>query len=129
MCTKFPVIDKQIALYDVAEIIRRLAGNASDSNLEIVQTTDIKALLNRIPDCTTVAATGGKAMDTLLPQFDNMKKPKIGEYSEYLINGRLLRFYRMPSSSRRYPEKLENKTNHYRKMFRDWGFINKPQIN
>ena len=42
--------EKGIALYDTAQVVRRLKGNASDAFLEIVEPTDLKALLRRIPN-------------------------------------------------------------------------------
>ena len=40
---------KGIALYDTASVVRRLKENASDRFLEIVEPTDIGALLRRLP--------------------------------------------------------------------------------
>jgi G:T/U-mismatch repair DNA glycosylase len=108
--------EKQIALFDTATVVRRLSGNASDKFLEIVQPTDIKLLLEKIPLCTTVAATGQKATEIIAQQF-NIAAPQIGDFVEFEYNKRNLRFYRMPSTSRAYPLKLENKAEFYRKIF------------
>jgi G:T/U-mismatch repair DNA glycosylase len=110
--------ERGIALYDTASAIRRLNDNASDKFLEVVQMTDVKALLDKIPHCVAVAATGQKATEILLQQFD-MEEPKIGSFTEFTYSDRRLYFYRMPSSSRAYPLKLENKAEAYRKMFRE----------
>ena len=40
-----------IAIYDTAKAVRRLSGNASDKDLEIVEKTDIPLLLSHIPLC------------------------------------------------------------------------------
>lgn len=66
---------KGIALFDTASAIRRLQDNASDKFLEVVQPTDIPALLHRIPQCKAIVTTGEKATDTLCTQF-SIDKPK-----------------------------------------------------
>jgi G:T/U-mismatch repair DNA glycosylase len=110
------LIKNKIALYDTASEVRRLNNNASDRFLEIVRMTNVKALLDKIPQCIAVAATGQKATETLLRQFD-IDEPEIGHFSKFTYSNRHLRFYRMPSSSRAYPLKIENKAETYRKMF------------
>lgn len=42
---------KGIALFDTASAIRRLQDNASDKFLEVVQSTDIAAMLRQLPEC------------------------------------------------------------------------------
>jgi hypoxanthine-DNA glycosylase len=110
--------EKGIALFDTATVIRRLNDNASDKFLEVVQPTDIKELLNKIPDCRAIAVTGQKATEIFLRQF-GIKEPKIGDFTEFTYNHRPLCFYRMPSSSRAYPQKIESKAEVYRKMFEE----------
>jgi G:T/U-mismatch repair DNA glycosylase len=110
--------EKGIALFDTATTIRRLQDNASDKFLEVVRPTDIKALLNQLPLCHAIATTGQKATDTLRLQF-NAEEPKVGCYSEFICDKRPVRLYRMPSSSRAYPLKLESKAEAYHKMLQD----------
>ena len=43
----------------------------------------------------------------------------MGEYTEFIFEGRKLKLYRMPSSSRAYPMKLEKKAEYYQKMFEE----------
>ncbi len=43
----------------------------------------------------------------------------MGEYTEFTFEGRKLKLYRMPSSSRAYPMKLEKKAEYYQKMFEE----------
>ncbi|KAA4662067.1 uracil-DNA glycosylase family protein, partial [Bacteroides ovatus] len=50
--------------------------------------------------------------------FD-IEEPKVGDYSEFVFEGRALRLYRMPSSSRAYPLALDKKAAAYRIMFQD----------
>ena len=114
--------ERGIALYDTACEVRRLAGNASDKFLEVVTPTDLRAMLRRLPHCRAIVTTGEKATDTLIEQF-GCAKPSVGEYTEVEADGRTLRIYRMPSSSRAYPLKLERKAEAYERMLREIGMI------
>ena len=111
-----------VALYDTACEVRRLAGNASDKFLEVVTPTDLRSLLRRLPHCRAIVTTGEKATDTLIGQF-GCAKPRVGEYTGIEFEGRTLRLYRMPSSSRAYPLKLERKAEAYERMLREIGMI------
>ena len=64
-----------IALYDTAEIVRRLRDNASDNFLEIVQHTNIEALLQHMPQCKAIATTGEKATKELTSHYPTTKPP------------------------------------------------------
>lgn len=110
--------EKGIALFDTASSIRRLQDNASDKFLEVVRPTDIAGLLRRLPACKAVVTTGQKATDTLRTQFE-VEEPKVGDFSEFIFEGRPMRLYRMPSSSRAYPLALEKKAAIYRVMYQD----------
>lgn len=110
--------EKGIALFDTASSIRRLQDNASDKFLEVVEPTDIAALLRQIPECKAIVTTGQKATDTLRRQLD-IEEPKVGDYSEFAFDGRAMRLYRMPSSSRAYPLALNKKAAAYRIMYQD----------
>lgn len=114
--------ERGIALYDTACEVRRLAGNASDKFLEVVTPTDLRAMLRRLPHCRAIVTTGEKATDTLIEQF-GCAKPRVGEYTEIEFDNRTLRLYRMPSSSRAYPLKLERKAEAYERMLREIGMI------
>lgn len=114
--------DKGIALFDTATTIRRLQDNASDKFLEIVQATDISALLNQLPLCHAIATTGQKATDTLRLQFE-AEEPKVGCFSEFVYENHSMRLYRMPSSSRAYPLKLESKAEVYYNMLKEIQII------
>lgn len=118
MLGSFPPQKKGIALFDTASAIRRLQDNASDKFLEVVQPTDIPALLHRIPQCKAIVTTGEKATDTLCTQF-SIDKPKVGDFTEFLFENHPMRLYRMPSSSRAYPLALEKKAAAYRIMYQD----------
>lgn len=110
--------EKGIALFDTASSIRRLQDNASDKFLEVVEATDVTALLRQLPECKAIVTTGQKATDTLRQQF-NIEEPKVGDYSEFIFEGRAMRLYRMPSSLRAYPLALDKKATAYRIMYQD----------
>lgn len=107
---------KGIALWDTAMKIIREQDNASDKFLKVLCPIEINKVLSELPDCRAIAVTGQKALEILQPLlvFDF---PQIGNYSEVLYDNRTLRIYRMPSSSRAYPLKLESKAEVYKKMF------------
>ena len=109
-------------LYDTASAIRRLQDNAADKFLEVVTPTDLPRLLGQIPRCTAIVTTGQKATDTLCDTF-HISQPVIGSFSPFVTEGRELRLYRMPSSSRAYPMKLEKKAVFYRKMLEEIGLL------
>ncbi len=113
---------KGIALYDTASAVRRLQDNASDKFLEVVEPTDVGLLLKQLPKCHAIVTTGQKATDTLKDLFQ-VKEPPVGGKSSFEFEDRKLFLYRMPSSSRAYPLKLEKKAEHYALMFKDLGII------
>ena len=90
---------KGIALYDTATVVRRLQDNASDKYLEVIEPTDIRLLLKQLPQCEAIVTTGQKATDTIREQIDVLE-PAIGNSSPFQLEDKLLRLYRMPSSSR-----------------------------
>ena len=113
---------KGIAIFDTAQAVIRLQGNAADEHLEIVEPTDIAALLQPIPLCHDICCTGGKAAQTLAETL-HCVLPKVGEYIATSFAGRTLRFWRMPSSSRAYPLSLDKKAAAYRRMFEQIGLL------
>ncbi len=114
---------KGIALFDTARQVRRLKDNADDNFLEIVEGTDVFALLEQMPKCRTIVTTGGKASEELQAYLEDkgvkVKIPKVGEFVEMQIPAEdgVIRWWRMPSSSRAYPMKLEKKAERYRLLF------------
>lgn len=113
--------EKGIALYDTATAVRRLQDNASDKFLDIVTPTPIKELLKQLPHCRAIVTTGQKATDTILRQM-NIQEPAIGHFESWNHDGRCIRLYRMPSSSRAYPLPLKAKAEIYRMMFEQLNF-------
>ena len=111
-----------IAIYDTACAVRRLSGNASDKDLEIVEKTDIPALLSHIPHCHDIVCTGQKSFSVLTDDY-GVPVPAMGTYNEFTIDGRSMRLWRMPSSSRAYPMPLAEKAAYYEKMMRQVGCL------
>lgn len=107
--------ERGIAIYDTACAVRRLSGNASDKDLEIVEKTDIPALLEHVPLCHDIVCTGQKSFSVLTEDY-GVPVPAMGIYNNFTLAGRPMRLWRMPSSSRAYPMKLEDKAVYYRKM-------------
>ena len=111
-----------IALYDTASAVRRLRDNASDKYLEVVEPTDIEALLESMPCCVAIVTTGQKATEVVAERF-GAAIPLIGSFVEIVVGSRKVRFWRMPSSSRAYPLGLERKADYYRTMFQREGMV------
>ena len=114
--------EKGIALYDTATSVRRLQDNASDKFLEVVEPTDIRLLLKQLPQCQAIVTTGQKATDIIRNQIE-VDEPKVGESSPFTFEDRMMRLYRMPSSSRAYPMAIEKKAAAYRFMLSELGFL------
>ena len=94
---------------------------SSDNFLEIVEKVDLAAVLAQIPACEAVVCTGAKAAETAAETM-GCRAPKQGSMEKISFEGRNLKFYRMPSSSRAYPMKLEKKAEIYSAMFGELGF-------
>ena len=109
-----------IGYYDTSEAVKRLKNNASDKFLEVVEPTDIRALISKAPQLRTIIVTGQKAADTLCAYFHIEQQPKMGESIDipYIYNslGKPVELCRLPSSSRAYPMRLEQKAEYYRAM-------------
>lgn len=125
--------EQGIALFDTARKVCRLKDNADDNFLEIVEGTDVFELLEQMPDCKTIVTTGGKASEELQAYFAQngivVKIPKVGESvvlgatdalcyddDDRKANDKTLKWWRMPSSSRAYPMKLEKKADYYKRL-------------
>jgi G:T/U-mismatch repair DNA glycosylase len=108
---------KGIAIFDTAQAVIRLQGNAADEHLVIVEQTDITALLQQIPLCHDICCTGGKAAETLAAIL-HTATPKVGESIVTDFAGRTIRFWRMPSTSRAYPLSFDKKVAAYQLLFR-----------
>lgn len=113
------LIEKGIALNDTGREIRRLKDNASDKFLEILKPVPLYELLGQMPKCKTIASTGEKAAD-IIAQLTNTIAPKMGEH---ILSTDGLDIWRMPSTSRAFPMKLELKADFYRRLFDAAGIL------
>ena len=107
-----------IGMYDTATAVIRLKNTASDKDLEVVEPTNLKAMADSLPCLTDIVTTGQKATDVLCSCFLIGRQPGVGTSVEFAFEGRTLRLWRMPSSSRAYPMKTERKAEYYDVMFR-----------
>ena len=116
--------EKGLAFFDTSTAIRRLQDNASDKFLEVVEPTDIPALLKRLPHLRAIVTTGEKATETICRTMGMAETPKVNTYVRVsntdgtnLTNGGGLLLYRLPSSSRAYPLSFDKKVEAYRRFF------------
>lgn len=114
--------EKGLAFFDTATAIRRLQDNASDKFLEVVESTDIRALIAQLPHLRAIVTTGEKATETICASLDISEIPKVNTYVTIpLASWRGVRgefcLWRLPSSSRAYPLAFDKKVEAYRQMF------------
>ena len=105
-----------IGIYDTAIVVRRTRNTASDKDLEVIKNTDFDGLLRMAPLCKYLVTTGEKATNIITSHF-SIEKPKLGNHVDFIFEGRNISLYRMPSSSRAYPMKIEDKAAFYKKLF------------
>lgn len=116
--------EKGVALFDTALRIRRTTGTASDKDLEIVQPADLDGMLRSLPECKAVLAAGQLATKVFTEHYNiDARNLKMGEYRTFDFEGRRLKLYRQPSSSRAYPMKVEKKAVYYEQMFKEIQII------
>ena len=105
-----------IALYDTATAVVRTKDTASDKDLEVIEPTDLDALLARLPQCKAIITTGQKATDVLCAHFGLMQQPVVGGFVDFQHHDQSMRLYRMPSSSRAYPLNIQKKAQAYKTL-------------
>lgn len=110
---------KGLAFFDTATAIRRLQDNASDKYLEVVEPTDIRALIAQLPELSAIITTGEKATETICASLGVPEIPKVNTCIEIPAlttsqEGRVLLLYRLPSSSRAYPLSFDKKVEAYK---------------
>lgn len=108
--------NKGIALYDTCTRIVRTKNTASDKDLQVVEETNLHAMLDRLPQCRAIVTAGQLATTLACRQF-GVAEPKVGHYATIVLEGRTVRLYRMPSSSRAYPMAAEMKAESYQQVF------------
>lgn len=116
-----------IAVFDTATEVYRAKDNASDKYLEIITPIDLSKILAELPGCKAIVSTGEKAAG-VISSITNTCLPKLGESVEISIydnsgQTHVIRHYRMPSSSRAYPMKLERKADYYHSMLEEIGIL------
>ena len=112
-------IVRRLAFFDTATAIRRMQDNASDKFLEVVEQTDINALIRKIPYLRAIVTTGEKATETICAYFGISDIPKVNtSVALPLGRGEGVVLYRLPSSSRAYPLSFDKKVEAYRSCFK-----------
>ena len=112
--------EKGLAFFDTSTAIRRLQDNASDKFLEVVEPTDIRALMGQLPHLHAIVTTGEKATETICASLRIPVMPKVN--TSVLIpdvrnaDGHQVLLYRLPSSSRAYPLSFDKKVAAYRQV-------------
>ena len=119
--------EKGLAFFDTSTAIRRLQDNASDKFLEVVEPTDIRALIAQLPHLRTIVTTGEKATETICNSLRIPQIPKVNTsvpVSSFIHHPSTithhtsdLSLWRLPSSSRAYPLSFDKKVEAYRKIF------------
>lgn len=116
--------EKGIAFFDTSTAIRRLQDNASDKFLEVVEPTDIKALITQLPLLRAIVTTGEKATETLCTTMNIPSLPRVSSFvpipDTFNKTGEQVVLYRLPSSSRAYPLAFDKKVEAYRQMFKQY---------
>ena len=114
-------LEKGLAFFDTSSAVRRLKDNASDKYLEVVEPTDIHALLSCLPRLRAIVTTGEKATDTICATLSIPEPPRVNTFvpvpDTFNADARQLILYRLPSSSRAYPLAFDKKVQAYRQMF------------
>lgn len=112
--------EQGLAFFDTATAVRRLKDNASDKFLEVVEPTDIRALVAKLPHLRAIVTTGEKATETICVSLGIPEIPKVNTFVSTPLN---ISLYRLPSSSRAYPLAFDKKVECYRKMFSSVGLL------
>lgn len=111
--------EKGVAIYDTAQRVVRTKNTASDKDLLVVEPSDLDGMLRQLPQCRAVLTAGQLATRVFSEHYGITATPEMGGYVEFAFEGRTLRLYRMPSSSRAYPLAVERKAEYYRRMLED----------
>lgn len=111
-----------VALYDTCYRIRRTTGTASDKDLEVVTPTNLDALLSSLPQLRAVVCAGALATRIFTEHYGvDHRGMQMGEHRPFCFNGRDLRLYRMPSTSRAFPMPTVQKARFYGQMMQEIG--------
>ena len=108
--------EKGLAFFDTSTAIRRLQDNASDKFLEVVESTNVPALIQQLPHLRAIVTTGEKATETICSSLGISTIPKVNTSSILPLTSGIA-LWRLPSSSRAYPLAFDKKVEAYRRMF------------
>lgn len=113
---------KRIAVSDVARRVIRHQGNASDRYLEVVEPISLQKELRRLDQCRALVTTGKKSSDVLGSLITELISeptsiPALGGCQTFSFENRFIQWFRMPSSSRAWPQPLSEKARIYQQMF------------
>ena len=120
--------DYKIGIGETATEVIRTHDNASDKFLEIIKPVNLPELLKKAPVCEVIVTTGEKAA-SVISDLTETPIPKMGERIECSVkmpDGTYCKFmhWRLPSTSRAYPMKFEQKLSYYREMLLKTGVLN-----
>ena len=77
-----------------------------------------------LPKCKAVLTAGQLATKIFTEHYKiDARNLKMGEYRTFDFEGRMLKLYRQPSSSRAFPMKIEKKAEYYEQMFKEIHII------
>ena len=114
--------EKGLAFFDTSTAIRRLQDNASDKFLEVVEPTDIPALLRQLPHLRASVTTGEKATETICASLGIPTIPQVNTFVTIPLalwrgaGSEALLLWRLPSSSRAHPLSFDKKVEAYRQV-------------
>ena len=92
-----------------------------------MEPADLDAMLRRLSECRAVVTAGQLATQLFAGHF-RIGIPEMGECVEFQFEGRVIRLYRMPSTSRAYPMSLERKAAYYSRMLQDEAVLGGEQL-
>lgn len=113
--------EKRIGVGETATEVIRRKDNAADKFLEIVTPVNLPCLFEQAPECRVVATTGEKAAG-VIASLTSTTVPEMGRHTDCAVempdgSARHFLHWRLPSTSRAYPMKLERKAQFYASLF------------
>lgn len=119
--------EHKIGVGETATEVIRTMDNASDKFLEIVTPVNLSKLFRNAPDLEIIATTGEKAA-SVIASLTGTPIPKMGERIKCtaITDDGIKRdfiHWRLPSTSRAYPMKLEKKAEYYKELFHYLGIV------
>ena len=80
--------------------------------MQVIERINLSEIITQIPDCKSIISTGDKSAE-IVADILGVKTPAVGEFVEAVFSNRTIRLYRMPSTSRAFPLKIEVKVQAY----------------